>query len=54
MFYSIVTGNKGFVGSNLLKFFKKKEINILGVSRNPIKNEVSYVDLKKEIFQLLI
>jgi nucleoside-diphosphate-sugar epimerase len=41
----IITGNKGFVGLNLTNFFKKSNKLALGVSRNPIDNEVSYNQL---------
>jgi len=46
---NIITGNKGFVGSNLVAYFEKKEINTLGVSRAPIKNEISYDSLSLEV-----
>lgn len=42
----IITGNKGFVGSNLTKYLTQKNKKILGVSRNPINDEISYDELK--------
>ena len=39
----VVTGNKGFVGSNLATYFKDHEI--LGVSRAPTGNEINYEQL---------
>lgn len=41
----IVTGIKGFVGSNLNEYLTKENKNILGVSRTPEVNEISYFDL---------
>ena len=41
----IVTGNKGFIGSNLNEYLTKENENILGISRNPDENEISYFDL---------
>ena len=39
----IITGNTGFVGQNLTAFLKKHHQNVLGVSRNPNReNEISY------------
>ena len=38
----IITGNKGFVGSNLTCFLNKKEKCCKGVSRNPKNDEISY------------
>lgn len=38
----IITGNKGFVGSNLTLFLNKKAKYCKGVSRNPINDEISY------------
>lgn len=45
----IITGNKGFVGTNLADFLIAKEKQILGISRNPILNETSYKALNTEI-----
>ncbi len=42
----IITGNKGFVGSNLSTYLNREKI--IGVSRNPTENEVSYLDINKE------
>lgn len=39
----IITGNRGFVGSNLSRYLNNKKV--IGVSRNPIKNDISYQDL---------
>jgi len=39
----IITGNKGFVGSNLSMYLKGKKI--IGVSRRPKENEVNYEQL---------
>ena len=38
----VITGNKGFVGSNLTIFLNKKTKYCKGVSRNPINDEISY------------
>ncbi len=43
-----ITGNKGFVGSNLEKYLIIQEKQIIGVSRNPLENEVNYEDLNLE------
>jgi nucleoside-diphosphate-sugar epimerase len=42
---NIITGNKGFVGVNLTKFLKKRNKSVLGISRNPNQNEISYNNL---------
>jgi nucleoside-diphosphate-sugar epimerase len=42
---NIITGNKGFVGLNLTDYFNKKGKVILGLSRSPKGNEISYSDL---------
>ena len=41
----IITGNKGFVGSNLTFFLNKKTKCCKGVSRNPKNDEISYDSL---------
>ena len=38
----IITGNKGFVGVNLLDYFTNTEKDVIGVSRNPRQNELNY------------
>jgi nucleoside-diphosphate-sugar epimerase len=38
----IITGNKGFVGQNLSKYFKKKKKITIGVSRTPNDFEFDY------------
>ena len=45
---NIITGNKGFVGSNLEKYLILQKTQIIGVSRNPLKNEVNYENLNLE------
>ncbi|MDB2463635.1 NAD-dependent epimerase/dehydratase family protein [Flavobacteriaceae bacterium] len=45
--FNVITGHKGFVGSNLVKYLNN-EHNIIGVSRNPSNTELSYSDLTKE------
>ena len=45
---NIITGNKGFVGRNLEKYLILQKKQIIGVSRNPSKNEVNYENLKLE------
>ena len=45
---NIVTGNKGFVGINLLIYLNNKGKHTLGVSRTPILEEVSYDALNLE------
>lgn len=42
---NIVTGNKGFVGLNLTDYLDKKGKKVLGLSRSPNENEISYNDL---------
>ena len=44
----IITGNKGFVGSNLINFLKNKGKNTIGVSRTPVLDELSYETLNLE------
>jgi nucleoside-diphosphate-sugar epimerase len=41
----IITGNKGFVGSNLTKFLQNKNNKIIGVSRAPNGQEIDYDNL---------
>ena len=43
-----ITGNKGFVGSNLEKYLIIQKKQIIGVSRNALENEVNYEDLNLE------
>ena len=45
----IITGNKGFVGSNLTLFLNKKGKYCKGVSRNPTNDEISYYELNSAI-----
>ncbi|WP_343329151.1 NAD-dependent epimerase/dehydratase family protein [Polaribacter staleyi] len=42
---NIITGNKGFVGINLTIFLKNRNKSVLGISRNPNQNEISYNNL---------
>ena len=49
MINTIITGNKGFVGSNLSEFLETQGKNILGVSRNPAEKEITYKDIDKEV-----
>ena len=44
----IITGNKGFVGVNLVSYLNDKEKKIIGVSRNPTKDELSYKTINLE------
>ena len=44
----IITGNKGFVGVNLAVFLKNKDKKIIGVSRSPASDEISYSFISKE------
>ncbi len=46
---NLITGNKGFVGSNLVEYFKNQNKIIQGISRYPLHNEISYEDLDEEI-----
>ena len=46
----IITGNKGFVGINLSEFLIAQEKKILGISRNPKKDEISYNELTIDQF----
>ena len=43
----IITGINGFVGTSLSKYFKLNGKSIIGVSRNPCNNDISYKDLTK-------
>ena len=45
---NIITGNKGFVGLNLVDYFKRQNKEIIGVSRTPKKEEFSYQTLSLE------
>lgn len=45
----IVTGNKGFVGVNLLPYLSGKDNKTIGVSRNPNKNEIEYKDVSSNL-----
>ena len=42
---NIITGNKGFVGSNLEKYLRLRNKQTKGVSRKPIGDEVNYENL---------
>ncbi|MCL7763377.1 NAD-dependent epimerase/dehydratase family protein [Polaribacter sp. Z014] len=44
----IITGNKGFVGLNLVDYFKRQNKETVGVSRSPKSNELSYKTLSLE------
>ena len=44
----IITGNKGFVGLNLIDYFKRQNKETVGVSRSPKSNELSYETLSLE------
>jgi nucleoside-diphosphate-sugar epimerase len=44
----IITGNKGFVGLNLIKYLNESGKNTVGVSRTPILEELSYDALNLE------
>ncbi|QVY67323.1 NAD-dependent epimerase/dehydratase family protein [Polaribacter sp. Q13] len=44
----IITGNKGFVGLNLVDYFAREKKETVGVSRNPKSNELSYKTLSLE------
>ena len=46
---NIITGNKGFVGLSLVKYFKNCNKKTKGVSRQPTSDEVSYENLSLEI-----
>ena len=46
---NIITGNNGFIGINLSAFLKEKEENVIGVSRNPGKDEISYKELTRDL-----
>jgi nucleoside-diphosphate-sugar epimerase len=50
---NIITGNKGFVGSNLEKYLILQKKQIIGVSRNPSGNEVNYENLNLEKRKLI-
>ena len=41
----IITGHRGFVGSNLVSFFKDSNKEVIGVSRSPMINEIPYCKL---------
>ena len=44
----IITGNKGFVGLNLVKYLNNQDKEIKGISRKPSKTELSYETLSLE------
>ncbi|WP_218599655.1 NAD-dependent epimerase/dehydratase family protein [Polaribacter sp. NJDZ03] len=44
----IITGNKGFVGLNLIDYFKRNKKETVGVSRTPKNEELSYETLSLE------
>ena len=46
---NIITGNKGFVGLNLVSYLKDNKKDIIGVSRNPTIDELNYEDLNLKI-----
>jgi nucleoside-diphosphate-sugar epimerase len=43
-----ITGASGFVGSNLLPYLQNAGYTTIGVSRNPLENEISYEELTTE------
>ena len=44
----IITGNKGFVGVNLISYLNQNDKNAIGVSRTPVLEELSYDTLNIE------
>lgn len=46
---TIITGNTGFVGTNLINYLNIKNKKVLGVSRNPKQSEICYTKLTIEI-----
>ncbi len=44
----IITGNKGFVGVNLISYLNQNDKNTIGVSRTPVLEELSYDTLNIE------
>ncbi|ARV06353.1 nucleoside-diphosphate-sugar epimerase [Polaribacter sp. SA4-10] len=44
----VITGNKGFVGINLISYLNQSGKNTIGVSRTPILDELSYEALNLE------
>ena len=46
---NIITGNKGFVGVNLINYLNNKRKKTIGVSRTPVLEELSYETLNLEI-----
>ncbi|GGF60872.1 NAD-dependent epimerase/dehydratase family protein [Wenyingzhuangia marina] len=46
----IITGGSGFVGGNLFKYFKNQKRIFLNISRTPKKGELSYENLKMEVW----
>lgn len=46
--FTIITGYNGFVGSNLVHYLNVKKKNIIGVSRVPSNNDLSYETLSLE------
>lgn len=42
---NIITGNKGFLGSNLVSYLKLEGKTTIGVSRSPTLDELNYEDL---------
>ncbi|WP_339882857.1 NAD-dependent epimerase/dehydratase family protein [Polaribacter vadi] len=45
---NIITGNKGFVGLNLINYLNHYGKSTIGVSRTPVLDELSYKDLNIE------
>ena len=45
----VITGISGFVGTNLSHFLKERGDDIVGISRNPIKNELNYKSLNIDL-----
>ena len=41
----IITGNSGFVGTNLRSYLQKKNKKIVGVSRSPSEGGVDYKNI---------
>ena len=46
---NIITGIKGFVGSNLEKYLRSRNKQVIGVSRNPLLEDLGYDEISLDI-----
>lgn len=46
---NIITGGKGFVAGNLKKYLRSRNKHVIGVSRNPLLEDLGYDEISLDI-----